>query len=351
MFSKFRVLYSRLKSRRRVRLKHLVEARNMSKNCDDGHLNDYKKALYKHKFTYEEYMYRYKLWSLPKHLREDVISCAEMDTIYYKFVTDEIRKVFADKYHCLNIFSKWIHRRFLRAKDTSYDDFLELVSFTDCIIKPINGECGKGIFKTNKNNIQNIKELYARCVENDMLIEQFIRACDEIESFHPASLNTIRVVTMSNGLKCVFIGAALRMGAEGNVIDNVSAGGLSVPIDMDTGIIQMNGYDAKGVEYERHPTTGKAFKGTQIPYWENVRTMCIEASKIVSGARFIGWDICILPSGEIELIEANAMPDIGVIQFTPGYEKRKVIQMAGKELFHTDLMKLTSIWDFTYRNI
>lgn len=60
--------------------------------------------------------------------------------------------------------------------------------------------------------------------------------------------------------------------------------------------------------------------------------MCKEASKIVKGAVFTGWDVCVLPSCEIELIEANAMPDIGVIQFAPNYLKKRVISNRGEEL-------------------
>ena len=101
--------------------------------------------------------------------------------------------------------------------------------------------------------------------------------------------------------------------------------------------------------YEMHPDTKVAFKGTIIPNWSKTEDMCKEASKIVKGAVFTGWDICVLPSGDIELIEANAMPDIGVIQFAPNYLKKGVISKLGKELLNINLLGLTSIWSKSYR--
>lgn len=319
-----------------------------NKTQDIGDFEDYKKALYQQGFSIGEYL-KYKLHTLSKEQRKDVISCFEMNSIYRKFVHDSVRKIFADKVLCLQIFGKWVHRKWCLAKETTYDDFVKLVSSTDCIAKPMNGECGRGIFKIKKDEIQDYTSLYEQCVKNNMLVEECVYACDEIEKFHPASLNTIRVVTMSNGKKCIVIGAALRIGAGGNIIDNLAGGGVSVPIYLGTGCLQNNAMDANGNEYEKHPDTNVLFKGTKIPNWNSVEEMCQEASKIVKDAVFTGWDICILPSGEIELIEANAMPDIGVIQFSPWYLKKGIIKQAGKDLLGINLIKLTSILSRSYR--
>ena len=315
-----------------------------------GNINDYKNALYHHRFSIGEYK-KYKLASLTKEQRDDVISCFEMNSIYRKFVHDSVRKVFADKARCLKIFNKWVRREWCLVRETSYEDFVNLVSSTDCIAKPMNGECGRGIFKIKKDDKQDLFSLYEQCVKNDMLVEECVYACDEIEQFHPASLNTIRVVTMSNGTDSVIVGAALRIGAGGSIIDNVAGGGVSVPICMKNGEIQENAMDANGCEYEKHPDTNIVFKGTRIPNWNKVEEMCREASTIVKDAVFTGWDICVLPSGEVELIEANAMPDIGVVQFATSNSKKSIIKKAGMDLLNMNLLKLTSIWSRSYRKL
>lgn len=313
-----------------------------------GSIEDYRKCLYYHRFSFREYM-KYNLASLTKEQRNNVISCFEMNSIYRKFVPDSVRKVYADKVLCLQLFDKWVHRRWCLVKETTFEDFVGLLSSTDCIAKPVNGECGRGIFKIKKEDILNHDMLYQQCQKDDVLIEECVYACDEIEQFHPNSLNTIRVVTMSNGKECIIIGAALRIGAGGSIIDNVAQGGLTVPICLKTGILHEYATDARGFTYEKHPDTNVTFMGIQIPNWDKVINMCKDASSIVKGAVFTGWDICVRPSGEIELIEANAMPDIGVIQFAPDFLKKDIIKKSGKELLNINLLKLTSIWSRSYR--
>lgn len=343
---------SREKRIRDKERKELLEEANRffedNELTDRGSLEDYKKALYRHRFSVGEYL-KYNLAALTDEQREDVISCYEMNSIYRKFVHDSVRKVFADKAECLRIFQKWVHRKWCLVRETSFDDFVKLISLTDCIAKPMNGECGRGIFKIKKDDNHDYASLYEQCKKNDMLVEECVYACDEIEQFHPASLNTIRVVTMTNGVDSAIVGAALRIGAGGSIIDNVAGGGVSTPICLTNGELQEDALDVNGNRYEKHPDTNVAFKGTQIPNWNKVEEMCKEASKIVKGAVFTGWDICVLPSGEIELIEANAMPDIGVIQFAPRCLKKGIISKFGKELLNINLLGLISIWSRSYR--
>ena len=340
-----------LRIRKNERSKFFIEAKKHFEEVGTSHpgsLEDYKQLLYKHRFDYNEYM-RYKLYSLSEIERDDVISSFEMNTIYRKFVDNRIRRIFTDKALCLQLFDKWVHRKWCCARNVSFEHFVEILSSYDCIFKPLKGECGEGIFFTKKNEEKDLELLYKKCVENDYLIEECIRNCDEIAQFHPSSLNTIRVTTMQNGKNRKFIGAALRMGIGGSSIDNVSAGGISVPIKITTGSIDMNGFDAHGNEYERHPTTNIVFKGTKIPYWDKLLQMCKEASTIVPDAYFTGWDLCILPSGEIELIEANSAPNIRVLQYVPGYSKKSIVKQAGEELFNINLLKLISVWSASYR--
>lgn len=313
-----------------------------------GSLKDYRRMLYKHRFSYDEYV-RYRLWALSKRERDNIISCSEMNSIYRKFLDTSVRRIFADKPATLQKFEKYVQRRWLRAKDASYEDFCKLVSTSDCIVKPCGGDCGQGIFKTNKEDTQDLKSLYDKCARQDMIVEECVTACDEIARFHPASLNTLRIITMQNASDFVILGASLRMGAGGSVIDNISAGGISVLVDEKTGEIIMNGYDAKGNEYEKHPTTGEVFKGSVIPYWNNVLDMLKEACHIVPRAFFIGWDLCILPSGEIELIEANALPNLRPTQYAPLYGKKELVRESSERLLNLNLLTLIPVWSRYHR--
>jgi hypothetical protein len=340
----------RLRNKERSRLYSDAVIRFSNENPPFGNLEDYRKSLYKHCFTYEEYMHRYKLWALSPSKRRELISCWEMNSIYRKMAHPSVKRLFANKAITLKLFEKYVHRKWLCVRESSYNDFMDLLSSKDCIIKPIDGECGKGVLKEWKNKNKETRLLYEECKKQNLIVEECVSAIEEIQDFHDASLNTIRIVTMQNGAKCHVVGAALRIGVNNSVTDNVAAGGISAPIDIITGLITIKGRDGNGVEYDAHPNSRKQIKGFVIPHWKKLLDTCIEASMIVPCAFFVGWDWAVLPSGEVELIEANALPDVGVVQFVPGYEIKRRIRDAGKSLFHFNVLSLVSVLRLPFSN-
>lgn len=333
----------RIRNFERERFYHEAQTRFKDEKPVHGSLKEYKRYLYRHRFTYEEYMYRYKLWSLTRKQRKDVISCWEMNCIYRKLAHPSVRTIFADKSLILDIYKQFVNRRWLKTKCATYDAFSRMVSSSDCIFKPLYGECGNGILKTSKCSEQDCRSLFDKYKDQDYLVEECIYECKELEDFHPASLNTIRVVTMQNGKDFVIIGAALRMGNNNSIVDNIGSGGISAPINIDSGKITVKGRNEKSDEYEAHPTSGKRIVGFVVPYWAEVIRFCEEAAFVVPGTFIVGWDICVLASGKIELIEANALPDIIAIQYLPGFSMKKVIKEAGNSLFGFNLLSLESV--------
>lgn len=63
-------------------------------NLPGGDLNDYMRAMRKHRVTFSEYMYRYEYWKLTEKERDEFISCAEMQAVYRKTVDPSIRNTF-----------------------------------------------------------------------------------------------------------------------------------------------------------------------------------------------------------------------------------------------------------------
>jgi hypothetical protein len=174
----------------------------------------------------------------------------------------------------------------------------DLVMSTDCIAKPRRGMKGQGVFFIRKDGDENrIKELYQYCRKNHFIVEERLRASEEIEEFHPQSLNTVRVVTISNKNKVEILDAEFRMGIGENVVDNASCGGILASINVVTGALIENGVDMFGNEYVNHPSTGKAIKGFMIPHWDEIVRVCKEAATVVQGTVFVGWDVCICRMG------------------------------------------------------
>ena len=60
--------------------------------------------------------------------------------------------------------------------------------------------------------------------------------------------------------------------------------------------------------------TGKKIPGTQIPYWEEAKKMCLEAMKVVPQVRFVAWDVAITEKGPV-FIEGNSFPSHAIPQF------------------------------------
>ena len=278
-----------------------------------GTLSDYKIALNKHFVSYSEYMYQYEFWRLTEQERSKFIARNALSFSVYYDIPWEIKRKFWNKVEFLNSFSQYIHREWLCARFVSFEVFKSFLSrVKECIVKPLDNCCGVGIYKINYlvENQENLQFLYYQCVTNNVLLEECIKGAAELQSFHSQSLNTIRVVTVKGRV----FGAFFRMGKGNSVIDNAHAGGIFAQINVDSGIIESEGIDADGGYYVEHPDTHKQIKGFVIPHWEEIKAVCIDASRIVPENPITGWDVVINQAGDIEFVEGNHGPDFDVMQ-------------------------------------
>ncbi len=72
--------------------------------------------------------------------------------------------------------------------------------------------------------------------------------------------------------------------------------------------------DMAGLRYERHPDTGKAFRGFQVPRWREVLDTVRRAVDVLPNIRIAGWDAAPLEGGGTALVEGNHMPDVDLLQ-------------------------------------
>lgn len=174
------------------------------------------------------------------------------------------------------------------------------------VLKDAEGQCGNGIV------VMNAKELSANTLADQLrktgnnLVEEYIVQHDRLQELAPAGLNTVRIVTqLLEDDSVVMVTARLRMTVDANV-DNLAAGNIAAPIDLNTG--KINGPSVysditKGIE-DRHPTSGLVIEGFQIPYWPETLEMIQDAARAHGQNRSIGWDIAITNQGP-ELLEGN----------------------------------------------
>lgn len=328
------------------------EAETYYENAESkGSLTDYKKAFCKHRVTLNEYVNGYEYWKLDEAARNEFISKSEMHCIYRKMIHGRVRNIFHQKDLFLQQFKSFVRRDWALVRNMPYEAFVSFLKQHDAVLKPLDGTCGSGISKVCFSANQDYTQLYKSCVANNMLIEECVSACDEISGFHPNSLNTIRVVTISNERECRIFGALFRMGAKGSMVDNTHAGGVFAPINIETGQIEVPAIDSENNKYINHPDTGKRIQGFMIPNWNKVIDTCIAASKIVPGTVFGGWDVCILPDGNIEIIEGNHAPDFdGGLQTPLKIGVKKKLYSMVNDLYGFSPEKFISIMSPTFNN-
>ena len=63
----------------------------------------------------------------------------------------------------------------------------------------------------------------------------------------------------------------------------------------------------------RHPDTGVAIEGFQLPHWEAVADLARRAHDVARGMPAVGWDVAITPDGPV-LVEGNTTFDVDGLQ-------------------------------------
>ncbi len=182
----------------------------------------------------------------------------------------------------------------------------------------MDGSLGQGIFKVAAADLENPEkrdEIIARIYAGKSLVEEAIQGCDELQAYHPQSLNTLRVVTVSDGKSPRVFGSFFCMGRGESVVDNAHAGGVFAHIDIEKGVIDTDAFNTDGETFSHHPDTGLPIKGARIPKWDLITKTCMEAHRQCDNF-IVGWDVTVNASGEVDFIEGNHAPDMDVMQGT-----------------------------------
>ena len=184
----------------------------------------------------------------------------------------------------------------------------------DIICKPIDGSSGQGILKCTPEDYADPAALYARLKADGIgIVEDKVIQHPDIAALCPTSVNTICVATLLGDKKEGIVYAYIRIG-NGKVMENVDCGGMAAPVDLESGVISGVGANKAGEAFEFHPMTNTRIPGTKIPYWDEVKAMCLDAMHVVPQVRFVAWDVAITPDGPV-FIEGNSFPSHAIPQF------------------------------------
>jgi hypothetical protein len=234
------------------------------------------------------YMFEYQLQMNPKNAREIL----DDKTKFYKSYGDYFVHAVADITD-------------LKAKPELADKIVNTPS-GKLVFKVADGKCGVQVAIENAAKFDE-KSLVTFMEENQYdLVEEFIIQHPSLQNLSPSAVNTVRIFTqLDDNNDVILLGCRQRISVNSSV-DNMAAGNLAAPIDEVTGIVTGPGVysDITKSDETKHPVTGVAIIGFQVPFWEETVAMVKKAAKAHPQNRSIGWDIVITEKGP-GFIEGN----------------------------------------------
>lgn len=271
--------------------------------------NDIIYCGFKYQAGYSDYKL-FKMYDMNNKERATIITRGINNSIVKKYNDKNYIECFENKVLFNKLFNKYLNRDWLYLKEASLEDFKKfLKGKKEIIVKPLALSCGKNIEKI-KLDLEPPENLYQRLLNSGQtLVEEVATQNEELNKIYPYAVNTLRVVTLKGKVVCIF----LRIGNNGNVVDNFNHGGMVVPVEIDTGKINYPAIDKRGQVYDIHPMTKAKIKGAVIPKIAEVEKLCEDASSVVPEISYVAWDVC-LGENKPCLIEGNDFPGHDVYQ-------------------------------------
>ena len=181
-------------------------------------------------------------------------------------------------------------------------------------LKPIRGSQGLGVFKIDIDQLNfkdNIDRVQASLTQSYYVIQEVVEQHPDLSSLNPTSLNTMRIDTFrAPREKAEILSGFLRVGGKDSNVDNISAGGVLVGINLADGVLREKAINKfhgnkKIGTFKLNPLTGIPFEGYKIPFFHEVKKIVIQAAEWIPSA-LVGWDVAVSCSGPV-LIEANVL--------------------------------------------
>ncbi len=240
-----------------------------------------------------------------KTMNERLSFVADWEHIGYSEKMNRKKSVFANKWNTYCKYKEFFNRDAVYCDDEGKKE--QFISFANkngsFIIKPVAKSCGKGIKIVHDGYKDGLFETLMKECDGKFIAEELIRQSQEMGKFHPDSVNTVRIPTYRLDDEVLILHPFMRMGQNGNCVDNGGAGGLICPIDMETtGIIAA--FDEIGHRYQVHPDTGEPIVGFQIPRWDELIQLSKRLADITPENRYTGWDFALTDAGWV-IVEAN----------------------------------------------
>lgn len=255
----------------------------------------------------------YKFYEKSLYQRSKYASIGFQHDFYRIAAHWEYAPFFSNKINFMHNFKEYTKRECV-----SYKDSLETVEkfikeHKTIIKKPINGLGGEEVEKIYTKDIKDIEAFYKKLKTDISLIEEEVIQNKEWSKLNPDSLNTVRIVTKCIKGNAEILYAVARIGSGKSIVDNFHQGGVGVKVNIEKGCLEGKTIDKKNNESDETSVTHVKVDGFKIPYWNEIKKMCLEASKVNDNVNVVGWDVGITDDGPV-IIEGNRGPGMDIIQ-------------------------------------
>ena len=152
------------------------------------------------------------------------------------------------------------------------------------------------------------------------LLQRFASPHAMIRALCGDRLPTIRIVTLNLEGAPKLFRACWKIPAGDNTADNYwRAGNLLAQIDLANGTVRrvVSGAGLSLAHHIVHPDTKMHLTGFQIPHWDAMVAMAVEAARLMQHVPLIGWDVAALDGGPV-IVEMNERPDFFLPQLADG---------------------------------
>ena len=293
------------------------------KDLDDNRKKQIREDMlfcwYGYGFKIDEYI-MYHFWDINIDHESRYSFLSDKELYAFRFCANDFTKtVYADKASAYHFLKKYYKRDMIVVTgEKDREAFIEFACAKQALVKkPLDLAHGDGVslVQISEPSPENyVKYFESIKDEGEILFEEVIEQHAAMKVFNADSLNTIRVYTLNTKNGIVIPTSIIRTGRLGSFVDNVSSGGVSARIDVDTGTIITDAIDKFGNRYVKHPDTQLQFKGFAIPQWDDLIGACKEAATLTPELRFLGWDMAYSKDNGWVIVEVNTAPGMTATQ-------------------------------------
>ena len=298
-------------------------AKKISKKLNKNYILiilDMIRAGIKYQAGYYDYQ-EFEFYNLNRKQRKTYLTRGKNNQIIKKFNDKSKFYLIDNKENFYRGYKEFIKRDWILLNGKNFDEFEQFLEKNKiAIVKPVDGEGGKGVEKIKDINLNENRILYEKLVKNKQnIVEQCIMQHKELNKLYSDSVNSLRMFTFYKEGKVYFLQAILKIG-NGGVVDNFSSGGMYAYVD-ENGYVYTEAIDREDNIFAEHPISKHKIVGFKVPMFKEAIELVKEAAKVVPKVRYVGWDVAISENGPM-IIEGNCFP--GVFQAKPSLTKDKV---------------------------